>query len=227
MGMKPGPKPKGQVKTIWSPEFAYAIGLFTADGCVSGDGRHLDFTSKDRAQVETFNKCLNISPKVALKNSGHGTMAYHSQFGDVLFCNFLQSIGLTSAKSKTITHVDIPDQYFSDFLRGYFDGDGTSYSFYDSLFPKSYRFYVSFMSASPLFIDWLRAQLISKANIKGHLSYAPKNKTHVQLKYSKKEAIIISKYMYYDPKVPFLERKFLKIGKSMRIMREAWPKWEN
>lgn len=221
--MKPGPKPKGKVKIQWSPGFAYAIGLFTADGCLSSDGRHLDFTSKDRDQVETFNRCLNLSNKIGLKNSGHGTTAHHSQFGDVLFYDFLKKIGLTPAKSKTIKQVDVPDLYFSDFLRGYFDGDGTSYSFYDSLFPKSYRFYISFMSASPPFIDWLRTKILSQVKISGHLSHSYRNKTYVQLKYSKREAIVLSKYMYYNSSIPLLKRKYLKIQKTMSVLKEVLP----
>ena len=142
---KPGPKPKGKVETRWSPEFAYAIGLLTADGCLSKDGRHIDLTSKDKAQVLLFKKCLGLATKVGRKYSGAGNLSYHTQFGDVLFYRFLEGIGLTPAKSKTISSISIPRGYFLDFLRGYFDGDGSSYSYYDSVYKKSYRFYISFI----------------------------------------------------------------------------------
>ena len=103
---RPGPKPKS-FTTTWSPEFAYAIGLFTADGCLSKDGRHLDFTSKDRAQVEIFKRSLRLSTKTARKCSGAGAIAYHTQFGSTIFYSFLKSIGLTQAKSKTLQSVAI------------------------------------------------------------------------------------------------------------------------
>ncbi|MFI5260285.1 MAG: LAGLIDADG family homing endonuclease [Candidatus Paceibacteria bacterium] len=215
-----GPKPKGKVEIRWSPKFAYAIGLIAADGCLSKDGRHIDLTSKDKAQIVLFKRCLGLTTKVGEKNSGVGNLAYRIQFGDVLFYTFLESIGLTSAKSKTISSVAIPDEYFIDFIRGYFDGDGSSYSYYDPQFKRSYRFYISFTSASPKFFDWLRLKLEDTLDIKGSLSYN-RNNPYVQLKFSKKEAVVLVKSMYYSPDLPCLRRKYLKIMKSMRIIDEG------
>jgi hypothetical protein len=141
--MKPGPRPKGMVSIKWSPDFAYAICLIVADGYVSKDGRHISLTSKDREQVETFKKCLGIHTKISAKYSGGGKRAYHTQFGDVLFHQYLVSIGIGPAKSKTIGAVCVPDEYFRDFFRGYFDGDGSTYSYDDSMWKTSYRFYTS------------------------------------------------------------------------------------
>ena len=216
--MKPGPKPKGKVVTFWSREFAYAVGLLTADGCLSKDGRHIDFTSKDREQVAAFRRCLKLKAKIGTKRSGAGLSYFRIQFSDVLFYLFLESIGLSSAKSKTISHVRVPDEYFADFLRGYFDGDGTVYSFYDSVFPRSYRFYISFLSASPRFIYWLGKKMQDRVHVKGHLSsYTGTN--YLQLRFSKKEAIIVAEFMYYKKSLPFLKRKYLKIQKSMHIIK--------
>ena len=118
---------------------------------------------------------------------------------------------------KTISAVSIPNEYFSDFLRGYFDGDGTSYSFYDSIFPKSYRFYVSFISASPEFVNWLREKIYLATGVKGHLGYYSKS-DYVQLKYAKREAFVLSEYMYHRVGDIYLKRKHLKIRRSMRII---------
>jgi len=215
--MKSGPKPKGKVRVAWSPEFAYAIGLLTADGCLSKDGRHIDLTSKDKAQVLLYRKCLGIATKVSTKRSGAGNLAYCIQFSDVLFYRFLQSIGLSPAKSKTIAFIAVPDEYFLDFVRGYFDGDGSSFSYYDSVFKMSFRFYISFTSASPLFVDWLRGQLRRVLGVKGHIG-RNRNNTYQQLKYSKKEAVIMSRRMYYSEAVPCLRRKRLKIMQSLSII---------
>ena len=63
--MKPGPKPKGAVITSWSHELAYAVGLIVADGCLSKDGRHIDFTSTDIEQIVLFKECLGIKNKIS------------------------------------------------------------------------------------------------------------------------------------------------------------------
>lgn len=217
--MKRGPKPGGKIKIVWSADFAYAIGLLTADGCLSKDRRHIDFTSKDKPQAILFKKCLGIKTKIGIKYSGSGRLAYRVQCGDVLFYKFLMSIGLTPAKSKTIQHVLVPDKYFSHFLRGYFDGDGTSYSFYDSVFSKSYRFYVSFLSASPPFIHWLREQIYKTLGILGHLN-AYSGSDYLQLKFAKRESIIICNYMYGEGG-SCLKRKHLKIQQSMSIIKRC------
>ncbi len=116
--VRPGPKPKGQVAIVWSPHFAYAVGLLTADGYLSKDGRHIDLTSKDKSQVVLFKKCLGLRTKIGEKYSGNKNLAYHTQFGDVLFYRFLLGIGLFSTISKTLAEVDVPREFFVDFYEG-------------------------------------------------------------------------------------------------------------
>ena len=107
MGLR-GPKPKGKVNIKWSANFAYAIGLIATDGCLSKDGRHVEVTSKDKEQLLNFCEALKIDIKITYKFSGAGEKCGRIQFGDVLFYQFLFSIGLTSAKSKTIPKLKIP-----------------------------------------------------------------------------------------------------------------------
>lgn len=215
--MKRGPRPLGKAKIKWGPEFAYAIGLLVSDGCLYNDGRHISLTSKDIAQLVSFNKCLGLTNKIGKKYSGAGNLAYHVQFGDVLFYRFLQGIGLSPAKSKTIGELDIPKEYFLDFVRGYFDGDGCSYSFYDSVFKNSFRFYISFASGSERYIQWLKNRLESHVGIKGSIN-RKRGTTNVQLKYAKREAVILVKKMYYHEAVVCLERKRVKIFESLETI---------
>jgi hypothetical protein len=218
---KSGLKPKGKVKIEWSSDFAYAIGLIVTDGCLYNDERHISLTTKDVEQANNFQKCLGINVKNGLKSSGYGKEKkyYHVQFGDVNFYNFLISIGITSAKSKTIAQVLIPDKYFFDYLRGCFDGDGCFYSYWDPRWRSSHMFYVEFVSASEKHILWLRNKLISDAGVTGHLSKV-KDKSFYQLKFAKKEALAIIKKMYYNPKVICLSRKRIKIEKALKVEKE-------
>lgn len=85
-----------------------------------------------------------------------GIFCTHVQFSDVLFHQFLISIGITPAKSKTIGIIKIPKKYFFDFLRGCFDGDGSFYSYYDKRWKSSFMFYLTLASASQDFINWIR-----------------------------------------------------------------------
>ncbi|PIZ81282.1 MAG: hypothetical protein COY02_02875, partial [Parcubacteria group bacterium CG_4_10_14_0_2_um_filter_41_6] len=93
-----------KVKIEWSPDFAYAIGLLATDGNLSKDGRHINMTSKDEEMISVFKKCLSIQNKTGRKCRGGSKEKkyFQVQFGDKNFYNFLMSLGLTPAKSKTL-----------------------------------------------------------------------------------------------------------------------------
>lgn len=214
-----GIKPLKKVKCNWSPDFAYAIGLIASDGCVGRDGSHIDFTSKDLEQVKNFKKCLGIDNKIGKKVSGGGFVSHRIQFRDTNLHDFLVSIGISSFKSKTISGVNVPAQHFFDFLRGVYDGDGSSYSYMDKRWKSSYMFYVGFASSSNDFIDWLRDNILRLINIKGHVTM-DREKTTKQLKYAKKESVVLLKKMYYSKNITCLSRKRLKNEKILSMIGE-------
>lgn len=215
--VKRGPKPQGKTSTKWTNDFAYAIGLLTADGCLSRDGRHVNFTSVDNELVNNFTSALKIQTKPRTKLSGAGNSSFYVQFSDVLFYSFLLRIGLKPAKSKTLGKLMIPRKYFSHFLRGYFDGDGSSYSYFDPYYPDSFRFYISFTSASPDFLTWLRAELNILFGVRGYMS-RNRNNSYVQLKYAKRDAVVLAKVMYAAKGTYCLPRKYLKISQTLDII---------
>lgn len=211
-------KPQNKVKINWSPEFAYAIGLITTDGCLSSDGRHFDFTSKDIDQLKTFMKCLGIKNKIGLKTSGFSKKKFtRVQFGDVNFYKFLLGIGLTPRKSKTLGKLEIPKEYFFDFLRGHLDGDGTFYSYWDPRWRSSFMFYTVFISASKAHINWLRSKIFNFLKIKGHISKDGKNVAY-NLRYAKNESIKLLHKIYYKKSLASLKRKRLKIEQALSII---------
>lgn len=216
----------GKVKIRWSANFAYAIGLLVTDGCLYGDYRHMSLTTKDLEQAENFRKCLGLTVKIGLKSRGASKEKkyYHVQFGDVLFYEFLQSIGLTPAKSKTIGEVQVPDEYFFDYLRGCFDGDGSFYSYWDPRWRSSHMFYVIFVSASKEHVKWLRHTLKERAGVDGHITDDGKKSTQ-QLKYAKKEALVIIEKMYYNSRVVCLGRKRAKVKKALAIEKKQQKKY--
>lgn len=210
-----GIKPKGKVKIKWSADFAYAIGLLASDGCVQSDGRHIDLTSKDEEQLKNFLKALKIDVAITKKDGSFGKKYLRVQFGDILFCRFLSNIGLTPAKSKTIGALKIPPEYFFDFLRGSFDGDGCFYSYWDPRWKSSHMFYLTFSSASLAHIEWLRGEMNKQAGVQGHISKARSESSIYNLRYAKAESLVIIKKMYYNPHILSLTRKKVKIQKAL------------
>jgi len=219
---KRGAKPKGKIRIEWSPDFAYAIGLFVADGCVSGNGRHISFSSKDIEQIRNFLKALSLDSHVGMVlNGAKNSVTYRVQIGDVLFVDFLRSIGVTSAKSRTVGPLLIPQSLFRDFLRGLFDGDGSSYSYFDKRWKSSFMFYVSFASASADFVSWLRETVFFHIGALGHVTSDGRSDPCYQLKYAKGDAQKVVSFMYYKDGILCLSRKDLKIRQSLYTIAQT------
>ncbi len=188
------------------------MGLLATDGCLAGKTTLVDLTSKDKEQLLNFNKCIGVDLKIGIKDSGSHHKAWRVQIKNRIFYDFLLSIGLSPAKSKTISEIKIPDQYFFDFLRGCFDGDGCFYSYWDPRWKSSFMFYTGFASASPKFISWLQNKIYNDLGIRGHIAKDGRGITE-QLKYAKADSIKLLKRMYHSSGVVCLSRKKLKMAK--------------
>jgi len=206
-------KPLNKVKIEWCPQLAYAIGLITTDGNLSIDGHHMSFTSKDLELVEIFKKCLGINNKICKKtrSTEREKKYFHIQFGDVTFYKFLLNIGLTPHKSKTIKSINIPEEYFFDFLRGCIDGDG-SIRTYKHPESKNPQLRLSLYSASKDFLIWIKHKNES-LGVKGYF----KNATRVySLEYAMADSINLLNKIYYKGFPSSLNRKFLRAEKYLR-----------
>lgn len=224
---KRGPKPKGKVELKWTPNFAYAIGLIVSDGSLSKDGRHIAFVSKDIDMVKTFLKCMKIESKIGQKTSGYQSRnkCYVVQIGDVLFYNLLLKIGLMPNKSKIIGKINIPDKYICDFLRGSFDGDGSFNSYWDPRWRSSHMFYLNFSSASLIHINWIKSEIMKKMKVCGHISKSKRIGSIYNLRFAKKEALVIIGKMYYNSNILYLKRKKDKIDKALNVEKKQQIKY--
>ena len=224
---KRGPKPKRK-DIVWTPELAYAVGLITTDGCLSNDGRHLTFVSKDMEQIQNLKKCLKLTVKVGIHRSGRpdAKRTYHRlQWGDVTLYNFLLGIGLMPNKSRQLASVAIPDLYFFDFLRGHYDGDGSFYSYFDPRWKSSFMFYLAFISGSRPHVLWLQENIKRFCGVVGHVVLTGKNGHKISnVRYAKREASIVLARMYENKNAVSLSRKRLKIERALRIVGKSLPK---
>ena len=217
---KRGPKPKPE--PVWSPDFAYAVGLLATDGCLSSDGRHITLVSKDLQQLENFKKALRLEHiAIGATKSGYNRKSCtRIQFGDVTLYRFLVKIGLTPNKSKTIDALKIPPEYFFDFLRGSFDGDGCTHSYWDPRWRSSFMFYTIFGSASRDHVLWLQKEIFGRTGIRGHITGKGKVRTVYQLKYAKRESLVLLRSLYGKKDSMHLSRKRLKIEQMLGIIGE-------
>ena len=198
-------KPR-QKEFTWTSDVAYAIGLITTDGNLSKDGRHFDFISNDIDLIETLKKCLNLNNKICRKKSGYLNKfsSFHIQFGNVTLYRKLIDIGLMPNKSKILGSLDIPDEFFFDFLRGHLDGDGYIKKYFDPVYKNSLRLYINFISGSLKHLEWLQMEINRLIGIKG---YMRQNTRAFNLTYSKAKSIQLLRHLYNKQNLPCLERK--------------------
>lgn len=121
---------------------------------------------------------------------------------------------MRSNKSKTLGKLNIPDEYFFDFLRGHFDGDGSFYSYWDLRWRSSFMFYITFISASKRHLIWLQNNLIRLLGVEGVIQ--PSDRTWI-LRFAKRESLKIICQIYHTDDIPCLTRKREKIRKALSI----------
>lgn len=192
----------------WGDDIAYLAGLIASDGCMFNDYRHINLTSKDRELIDTTLAILGLNVKVSMKLSQYGSLGYNLTFSNVALYDFFFNAGIEPAKSKTISRVLVPDEFYSSFLRGYFDGDGSIYGFWDMRWKNSLMFYTEYASASDIFLLWLQEQnrrLAGTGN--GRIKHSPKVRA---LSYAKADSRLLFKFMYGDGSGPRLTRKYEK-----------------
>jgi len=210
-----GPAPRHDGPLLWSREAAYAVGLVATDGNLSSDGRHMSFISKDLDLVETFRRCLKLATPVRPIQARTGRSAYRVQWCDRRLYDWFVSLGLMPAKSLRLGPLAVPDDCFADFFRGCIDGDGSVLVYtdrYHSLKKASYvyeRLYVSLVSASLAFVEWVRTTVDRLAHVAGaiHESRRTGRRPIWVLRYAKAESIKLLSWMYSVPNAPCLLRK--------------------
>lgn len=185
----------------WSPELAYVVGLVASDGYLDKDYNCVGFTSTDLELVRLYCQCLRLDDRVKIRirksGSSFGKPQYKISFSDPAYRLFLEQLGLTPAKSRTLGPLKIPDDLFCDFLRGCWDGDGTWY-----IYRRATReyLYAQLSSGSSVFLSWVQATIKRLTELEGSISGR-------LLRYGGRKAITLGHWMYYSPAVPCLQRK--------------------
>ena len=114
----------------WSKDSAYVLGFIFADGHLENApyirGRYIRFTNTDYSIIEQIKSALDSSHKiVVIPARGVRKEKYLLRIGSHKLYGDLETLGLHPRKSHNMRFPQAPQKYLSDFIRGYFDGDGT------------------------------------------------------------------------------------------------------
>lgn len=120
------PKYNNEFELIDTPEKAYVLGFFYSDGWISDQQAGISIISSD---IEILNKINNIFPFLHFRNKEK------SKNVESIICNYrkfrehLQNNGCLRKKSSLnknkLKFPKISKDLYRDFIRGFFDGDGS------------------------------------------------------------------------------------------------------
>jgi len=111
---------------------SYILGYITADGCVCKrkdrkNSYTLNITSKDKDNLLKMGKNLSQDCSISIKYNSQRMPYSQIQISNREICGDLISLGVSSKKNYNSDFLKIPEKFFPDFTRGFFDGDGTVY----------------------------------------------------------------------------------------------------
>ncbi len=194
----------------WSREMAYILGFMYADGNVTETkrgNRYVAIYTADRSLLTMMARCMGCEHKIGERRSVTGCV-YRIQVGSVEWFNDLDKLGLSPNKTKRIELPNIPSEYFGDFVRGYFDGDGNVWVglvHKDRVTPLE-TIQVTFTSCSKDYLHSLQ-QVLKRQGVVGGSLFFSKNKQYARLTFSVKDALKIYRIMYNAPHKLQLKRK--------------------
>lgn len=206
-GNKQGyPRDEFYFNKIDSEEKAYWLGFLYADGCVHSNNNEVSINITDKEHIEKFKKAIKASNhKITAtqdKRFSKAKTLYQFAIKDKQLHKDLIKWGCVPQKSLLLNKIpNIPRDYISHFLRGYFDGDGSLHYLQGT---NNYR--ISFIGTKDFLSDVqkeLQTNVSLQANIAG--------KAFVLQLAGRKQVERILKYLYQDSTEDIrLNRKYQK-----------------
>lgn len=191
---------------IDTEEKAYFLGLIYADGCLYKKILSLSLIENDSYILEKFlfflesdSKLYTVKPRKKTHQTQKKLIVSNNKLGNDLF-----RLGVMENKSlqlKFPTDEQVPKKFLNHFIRGFFDGDGSVFSYERSIGGKNYTDVGVTIISSNDFINGLK-NVIGYGNV--YKTNKDKN-SFISFK-KKKEVEKISKYLYNDSSI-FLKRK--------------------
>ena len=210
---------------IWSPEMAYVLGYFAADGSMlkNSRGAHfIEFTSTDKILLDNLQKVTSSNHKISMRNKRNNKWKtqYRLQLGSKEWFADLQLLGFTQKKSCSLEFPKVSKDLLGHFIRGYFDGDGCVH--FKEYWSKQRKrniwvFTTLFTSGSARFLQSLHSILL-RLGVKGG-RIGTKERGH-ELVFSRHDSLALYRLMYHTAQVSYLylPRKREKLERAIQVL---------
>lgn len=153
----------------WTPTMSYVLGYIVADGCILvrrnriKNRLSLNITSVDGQHLRNIRRALHSNYAMSKKpSSTPGHFGFQLQIPRSNIAADLIRLGVYPRKTYHLDPIAVPKKYFRDFVRGFFDGDGTVFMMKINGVPQ---IKAKFLSTSRSFLTDLANRLSSSLQI--------------------------------------------------------------
>jgi len=197
-------------KEINSNDKAYWLGFICADGNIKKTNNKVSLISKDLEVIVGFKEAIGAENKISKreifdKRTNKTYTGYSIQIGNEIFTQHLINLGITNNKTNVLEFPNIEEKYYSYFIAGLFDGDG-------SISLKGInknRLVINLISTNEMLL-YIKEYILNKLNIKPkYCCDVSKNKQNVWKMYLYSDAHRFLKFIYCDANFKYyLKRKY-------------------
>ena len=212
-----------------TPEAAYILGFYIADGYLNGNKFVITLNEKDKEILEKIRDYMSPITKLIYKKEtiNKQGIVSHPMYSFAFACkeivNCLENLGLGKNKtylSKSIKNI-VPKELMWDFIRGYWDGDGciSSSNVIKNVKETSYNYInigFTIISKDPDILNEMNEFFIEEG-INTHV-YPDNKGNYLVGTHSKSEVEKIYNKLYNSSNL-FMERKRAKFNEIMATSR--------
>ena len=219
---------------INTPEAAYILGFYIADGCINGNKFVITLNEKDKEILEKIRDYMSPITKLCYKpeRTNKSGIVTHPMYSFSFACkeivSKLEELGLGQKKTyleKSIKNI-VPKEFMWDFIRGYWDGDGNINSSNvtkkvplksgETTSYESVNIGFTIISKDPFILEELNEFFI-ESGINTHV-YPDNKGNYLVGTHSKSEVEKVYNHLYTASNL-FLSRKRTKFDEIMKIPR--------
>lgn len=207
-----------------SPNMAYILGLIASDGSISKKENliAIQLLATDKEILEKIAKETKVERPLESyirKETGHEISSFRCW--SKAWKDDLSHYGIEPEKTFSLKPpVFLKDEYAIDYIRGYFDGDGSIY-----YLKKTNRVFFEIAGASKAAIDWIQDKLVNQYHIvinKPLKETRPNGTIMYKIKIGDKEEIKkLYNFLYHSDNILFLKRKNDKFKTLLNIPRDS------
>lgn len=191
-----------------SANMAWLLGFLASDGSVSSSDNaiKLGLSSKDREILERIKEEVEIENKINDYTTTKGYNVSELVWSCKRHKDALAKYSIIPKKTFTlIPPHSLPREYWIDYIRGYFDGDGSVNLIHNHDVPYALRWQIC--SATPSLLIWVMEVLETKYGIPTVAMQACTDKNLYEIQYSTNATRKIYSILY-KPNTLFLKRKY-------------------